>query len=109
MEFSDHETRLLLCLEAVCDSLFRDDEWSGFRHDCCHIQVEQWHRLDVLLGEALNSLWPEFEVAAPTIWLRLSLTPCEQWRICNLYCAELNAVVATALLGFNEENANILH
>ena len=57
MDLDDNETRLLLCLEALCDSLFRDDEWAEFRRDCCELDVEQWHSLNSVLGEELGDIW----------------------------------------------------
>ena len=109
MDLDDNETRLLLCLEALCDSLFRDDEWAEFRRDCCELDVEQWHSLNSVLGEELGDIWDDMSLEAPSLWLRISLTPCGRWRICNLYCAELTAVVATALLGFSDADEPTLH
>ena len=87
MDLDDNETRLLLCLEALCDSLFRDDEWAEFRRDCCELDVEQWHSLNSVLGEELGDIWDDMSLEAPSLWLRISLTPCGRWRICAISTA----------------------
>jgi hypothetical protein len=109
MELSDSDARLLICVEALCDSLFRDEEWSQFRHDCCNIELDSWHPLDALFDGILTDIWSDIELEPPALWVRIALTPCGRWRICNLYCTELTAVVATALLGSSHPDDLIIH
>ncbi len=109
MELSESDARLMLCIEALCDSLFRDEEWTQFRHDCCNVELDVWHPLETLFDGILDDIWKDADVTPPTLWLRLSLSPCGRWRVCNLYCTELTAVVATALLGFSQPEDLLIH
>ena len=103
------EQRLLLALEALCDALFSDAEFEGFRRACCALEPESWHQLGTIFDNVLEQLWQDVDLKAPTVWIKTSPTPCHRWHICNLYCSELNAVIATAVLGWPDEVNTQLH
>ena len=103
------EQRLLLALEALCDSLFSDTEFEGFRRACCNLESDKWHQLGTIFDSVLEELWREVDLTAPTIWVKTTPTPCHRWHICNLYCTELNAVIATAVLGWPDDVNTQLH
>ena len=103
------DERLLSALQALCDSLLVDEEWLAFRRDCCLLGPDDWHLLSGMLQGLLEGIWQEVELPVPTIWVRVTLTPCHRWRVINIYCTELNAVIATALLGWENELKSPIH
>ena len=109
MKFSKDDDRLMLALEALSESLFSDDEWENFRRVCCSLEPDCWHELGELFDGILDGIWNEVDLPTPSLWVRVALTPCHRWHLCNIYCAELNTVIATALLGWSNEIGSSVH
>ena len=109
MEFPKDDERLILALEALSDALFTDEEWLTFRQACCQLKPDVWHELASLFEGVLDDIWSEVELPTPTLWVRIAKTPCHRWYLCNIYCSELNAVTATALLGWSNEITSSVH
>ena len=109
MDFTEHDERLILALETFSESLFSDPDWDTFRRICCELDTDIWHHLEDLFEGILDGLWNEVQIPKPTLWIRVTLTPCHRWHLCNIYCTELNAVIATALLGWSNEVSSSIH
>ena len=109
MNENTSDERLFAGLEALASSLFEDPEWSAFRERCFRLDVECWHDLNLVLDHSLSGIWEELELPSPSLGLHLSTTPDQRWRLCNIYCSELDAIIATALLGQAQEKEHAIH